>query len=194
MGLYWSQKLAIGLITFSIIALFFIPAYKLWDNSKMPVDRLTTVDSNVQEIGLTEIKIGRGNSTSEIVYFKLKGLDRRFGIYYTDKPTREMYLDKIHVGDKVHLTFDASGQETEEGLYLHIFELQHDGQTLINKDQVDNRKFMFSKIMLGLGTIFLVCPYLLYRFAVKKNLKERAAKAKLPTTTCLRNGGVQCKL
>jgi hypothetical protein len=70
MGLYWSQKLAIGLLTFSIIALFFIPAFKLWDDSKISVDRLTTIESNVQEIGLTDIKIGRGNSNSEVVYLK----------------------------------------------------------------------------------------------------------------------------
>jgi hypothetical protein len=182
MGLYWNQKLAIGLLTFSVIALFFIPAYKLWDNSKIMTDRLTTIESNIQDIGLTHIKIGRGNSNSEVVYLKLKGLEKRFGIYYTDKPTRESYLAKIHVGDKVRLTFNASGPETEEGLNLHIFELQHNGQSLIIKDQVDNKKSTFSKIMLGLGTIFLIWPYLLYRYAVRKNLRERAAKARLPTT------------
>lgn len=174
--------MAIGLLSFSIIALFFIPAYKLWDNSKISDDQLTTIDSDVQEIGLTDIKIGRGNSNSEAIYLTLKGLDGRFGIYHTDKPTRELYLNQIHVGDKVRLTFDASGQETEEGLNLHVFGLQHNGQFLIKKDQIDDRKSMFSKIMLGLGTIFLIWPYLLYRYAVRKNLRERAARAKLPTT------------
>lgn len=173
MGLYWSQKLGITLLTVSIIVLFFIPAYKLWDNSKMSSEKLTTIESNVQEIGLTDIKIGRGNSNSEVVYLKLNNLDIKFGIYYTDKPTRELYLDKIHVGDRVRITFDALGQETEEGLNLHIYELEHDGQSLINKDQVDNRKSKFSKIMFGMGTVFLICPFLLYRYAIKKNLKER---------------------
>jgi hypothetical protein len=182
MGLYWSQKLAIGLLTFSIIALFFIPAFILWHNSKISVESLTSIESDVEDVGLTDIKIGRGNSNSEAVYLKLKGHDTRFGIYYTDKPTRESYLDQIHVGDNVRLTFDASGQKTEEGLNLHIFELRHNGQSLISKDQVDDRKSTFSKIMFGLGTIFLIWPYLLYRYVVKKNLRERAAKAKLPTT------------
>lgn len=182
MGLYWSQKLAITLLTASIVALFFLPAYKIWDNSKISTDRLTTVESTVSEIGLTEIKIGRGKANSEIVYLRLADLETRFGIYYTDEPTRESYLDKIHQGDKVRITFDASGQETEEGLNLHIYELEHKGQGLINKNQVDDRKRMFSKIMLGLGTVFLLWPYLLYRYATKKNLRERIVKAKLPPT------------
>src|SRR5205085_10211378 len=116
----------------------------------------------------TQIKIGRGNSNSEVVYLKLNDVDKRFGIYYTDKPTRDLYLDKIHVGDKMQMTFDALGQETEEGLNLHIYELKHNGQSLIKKDQVDNRKSMFSKIMFGLGTAFLIWPFLLYRYAIKK--------------------------
>jgi len=189
MGLYWSQKLAIGLLTFSIIALFFIPAYILWNNSKIAVDSLTTIESDVQEVGLMDIKIGRGTSTSEVFYLKLKELDARFGIYYTDKSTRESYINQIHVGDKVRLTFDASGQKTEEGLNLHVFELQHNQQLFISKDQVDERKSVFSKIMFGLGIIFLLWPYLLYRYVVKKNLREKAAKAQLPTTNAIINGG-----
>ena len=168
MGLYWSQKLGITLLTASIIGLFFLPAYALWNNSKMSSDKLTTIESNVQEIGLVDIKIGRGNSSSEVIYLKLNDIDKTFGIYYTDKQTRELYLDKIHVGDKIRMTFDALGQETEEGLNLHIYELEHNGKFLIKKDIVDNRKSKFSKIMLGLGTVFLIWPFLLYRYALKK--------------------------
>ena len=173
MRLYWSQKLGIPLLTASIIALFFIPAYKLWDNSKITSDKLTTIESKVQEIGLTDIKIGRGNSTTEVVYLKLNDLDKRFGIYYTDKSTRDSYIDQIRIGDKVRLTFDAFGEETYEGLSLHIYELEHNGQPLILKKQVDSRKNLFSKIMFGLGTVFLIWPFLLYRYAIKKNLKEK---------------------
>jgi hypothetical protein len=64
---------------------------------------LTTVESTVKDIGLTEIKIGKGYSKSEIVYLRLDDLEINFGIYDTDSALRQSYIDKIHEGDRVKI-------------------------------------------------------------------------------------------
>jgi hypothetical protein len=132
---------------------------------------LTTLESTVQDIGLDEIKIGRGNSKSEIVYLILDGTTTKFGIYYTDSPTRRNYLKRIKKGDKVKLTYNKSGHETEEGFNLHIYQLRHNGELLIKNSDTQKGDNSFSKIMFGLGTAFLIWPFLLYRYIRRKNSK-----------------------
>ena len=171
MSLTWGQRIGLGILTISIIGLFFIPGTVLWDKSNIKTDNLTTFESTVKDIGLTEIKIGKGYSKSEIVYLTLDDLNINFGIYYTDSALRQSYLDKIHKGDRVKIMYDKMGHEVDEGFNLHIYQLEHEGDILINKDDVNNRDNTFSKIMFGLGLVFMLWPVLLYRYIRKRNSK-----------------------
>jgi hypothetical protein len=148
-----------------------MPATMLWDKSNIDTASLTTLESTVKDIGLDEIKIGRGNSKSEIVYLELDGTDTKFGIYYTDSETRQSYLKRIKKGDKVKLTYNKLGHETDEGFNLHIYQLGHNGELLIKSGDSQKRDNNFSKIMFGLGTAFLIWPFLLYRHIRKQNSK-----------------------
>ena len=78
MSLTWGQRIGLGILTISIIGLFFIPGTVLWDKSNIKTDNLTTFESTVKDIGLTEIKIGKGYSKSEIVYLTLDDLNINF--------------------------------------------------------------------------------------------------------------------
>lgn len=167
----WGQRLLLGFLTTVIILLFFVPATLLWDKSNIDTSSLTTLESTVRDIGLDEIKIGRGNSKSEIVYLLLDGTNTKFGIYYTDSTTRHSYLKQIKKGDKVKLIYNESGQETDEGFNLHIYQLGHGNELLIKNGDSQKRDNNFSKIMFGLGTAFLFWPFLLYRYIRKKNGK-----------------------
>ena len=171
MNLTWGQRILLGLFTTVIIVLFFIPATMLWEKSNIDTTSLTTLESTVQDIGLDEIKIGRRNSKSEIVYLILDGTNTKFGIHYTDSATRQSYLKRIHKGDKVKLLYNKLGHETDEEFNLHIYQLGHDGELLIKNGDSQKRDNNFSKIMLGLGTVFLIWPFLLYRYIKKKNSK-----------------------
>lgn len=167
----WEQRILLGFLTAAIILLFFIPAAMLWNKSSADRTSLTTLEATVQDIGLDRIKIGKGNSKAEVVYLLLDGISTKFGIYYTDSATRQSYLQRIKKGDKVKLIYDKSGHETNEGFNLHIYQLDHDGKLLIKNGDSQNRDKKFSIIMFGLGTVFLIWPFILYRYIRKKNSK-----------------------
>jgi len=173
--LTWGQRILLGFLTATIILLCFVPAIKLWEKSNIDTSSLTTIESTVQEIGLDEIKIGRGNSKSEIVYIILDGTNTKFGIYYTDSVTRQAYINLIKKGETVKITYDKYGQETDEGFNLHIYQLEHNDDLLIENGDAQKRDKTFSKIMFGLGTAFLIWPLLLYRYIKKKNSKSISA-------------------
>ncbi len=169
------QRILLGFLTSVIIVIFFIPATMLWDKSNIDTSSLTTLESTVEDIGLDEIKIGRGNSKSQIVYLILNGTNTKFGIYYTDSATRQSYLKRIKKGDKIKVTYNKSGHVTDEGFNLHIYQLEHDGELIIKNGDHQKRDNKLSKIMFGLGTAFLIWPFLLFRYIRKKNSKLSSA-------------------
>ena len=171
MSLTWGQRIGLGILTLSIIGLFFIPATMLWDRSNFEAGSLTTFESTVKDIGLTQIKTGKGYSKSEIVYLTLDDLEINFGFYYTDSALRQSYMDKIHKGDRVKIMYDKMGQGVDDGFNLHIYQLEHDGKILVDKGDVSKRDNTFSKIMFGLGLVFMLWPVLLYRYIRKRNAK-----------------------
>jgi hypothetical protein len=170
-SLTWGQRIGLGMLTFSIIGLFFIPATMLWDKSNIEMGSLTAFESTVKDIGLTKIKIGKGYSKSETVYLTLDDLNIDFGIYYTDSAMRQSCINKIHKRDRVRIMYDKTGQEVYEGFNLHIYQLEYDGEILIDKDDVNKRDSTFSKIMFGLGLAFMLWPVLLYGYIRKNNAK-----------------------
>ena len=144
----------------------------LWNKSGIDINNLTTYESTVSEIGLTEIKIGRGNSTSEIVYLKMDGLTDVLGINYLDDGSQDYILNKVKKGDKVKVMFNQSGQKVPEGLNLHTYQLESKGEIFVASKDMTSRDNTFAKIMFGLGALFMIWPYLLYRYLRKKNMKQ----------------------
>jgi hypothetical protein len=67
--------------------------------------------------------------------------------------------------------YNKMGQEVDEGFNLHIYQLEHGGVILIGIDDVNKRDNTFSKVMCGLGLVFMIWPILIYRYLRKKNVK-----------------------
>ena len=109
----------------TIIGIFFVPAVMLWDKSETDNNELVTYELPIADIGLTQIRVGRGPKNHDIVYFKLSGLSDTFGLNYLDDPTTITYiLDNIKIKDTVKVTIEELGQIGSDGInyHLHHFE------------------------------------------------------------------------
>ncbi len=168
------QIFSLTLMTISIIALCYIPSFLLWDKSEIKAEELDTYEGTVVDIGLTKVRIGKGNSTSNMVYINLEGLPYPLGLNHLGTESQNYLVNRIKKGDKIKAIFDSEGKRVDEGLNLHVFQLEHKGEILIGMEDTERRNNTFAKIMFGIGTVFMLGPVLLYRYLLKKN--KRLAK------------------
>jgi hypothetical protein len=149
-----------------------MPAMLLWNDSEIDERGLTTYESTVTEIGITQIRVGRGPKNHDIVYFRLNGLSDTFGLNYLDSPeTIADILSNIKKEDTVKVIIDESGEIDSDGINYHLHHFASHGKIYFDNEYVKNRNRNFMKLFFVTGIIFMSCPIWLYIYVRKRNLK-----------------------
>src|SRR5687767_2945554 len=104
---------------YSLIALiipWFIFGTMILIRSNKGFDDLRMFEGEIETIGttITKTPYPLKDKQNDILYFTLKGLNTRLGIYHNTKLDYDFYLNKIIPGDIVKVYFDERGAETME--------------------------------------------------------------------------------
>ncbi len=145
--------------------------------SQKDFNNLKGFEGQIEKIGTTTIKDLFQNHSKYILYFTLKDLNTTLGIYHNSKSDYNFYLNKITVGDTVKVYFDEGGIKALEGINLHVFQLEKNGEVLLNMDNLSKRDKKVGLILYCIGLLFSILPIWVYvtKFkskpvAVKKTL------------------------
>ena len=103
-----------------------------------------------------------------ILYFTLKGLNTRLGIYHNTKLDYDFYLNKILPGDIVKVYFDERGVQTMENINLHVFQLKKDGEILLDKGKRNKTDRNVGLALYGVGLLFSIGLVWFYRKRMRK--------------------------
>jgi len=138
--------------------------------SNKDFDDLRMFKGEIKTIGTTVTKIPYPlkDKQKDILYFTLKGLDTRLGIYRNTKLDYEFYLNKINPGDIVKVYFDEQGTETMENINLHVFQLEKDAEILLDKGKRNRTDRKVGLVLYGVGLLFSIAPIWFYLKKMRK--------------------------
>lgn len=111
-------------------------------------------------IGISKNVKGR---PSDILLLRIQGLEQTIGIYHNTKADYDFYREKIHHGDNVTIYFDEHGGKTFEGYNLHVYQLEKDGDVLLDKEKLNRTYRKVGLILYGVGLVFSMAPIWFYR-------------------------------
>jgi hypothetical protein len=131
--------------------------------SNKDFEDLRIYEGQVQTIQTTITEIPVVGKPKDILYFTISGLDKKLGIYHNTKADYDFYLNRIVPGDKIKVYFDELGRETMEGFILHVFQLEKDGEILLDKEGRNEADRKVGLILYGVGLIFSIGPIWFYR-------------------------------
>ncbi len=153
-----------SLIALCIMWFFF--GTLLINRGSTELNELTEFEGRLTNIGTTVATDLKGRK-SDIMYFNLQGLRQTLGIYHNTKSDYDSYLERISKGDQVKVYFNSNGFMAEN-INLHVFQLEHDGEILLEHE---SRTRTFRKVGLILylvGLVFSIAPVWFYRTKMKK--------------------------
>ena len=128
---------------------------------------LRIYEGQIDEIGTTITEIPIIGKPKDILYFTIKGLDNKLGIYHNTKADYDFYLNRIAPGDTVKVYFDEFGGKTMENTNLHVFQLEKDGEILLDKDELNKTDKKVGLILYGVGLLFSIGPIWFYRKKIR---------------------------
>jgi hypothetical protein len=163
----------------TIIGLCFVPAVMLWDNAEVADNGLTTYELPIADIGVTQIRVGRGPKNHDIVYFKLVGLSDTFGLNYLDDPETITYILKnIKKEDTVRVTIEGLGKLGSDGINYQLHHFESHGKVYFDNEYVKSRNTFFAKVMFGMGLFFSLTLMWFIRYVRNWNIKQLKVSSK----------------
>lgn len=122
----------------------------------------------VEKIWIDVTKKLKGGSV-DVLLFKINGTDEILGIYHNTKADYQQYIEKIHLSDIVTVYYDENGRRTFEGYNFHVYQLEKDGQILLDKEKLNMTDKKVGLILYGVGLLFSIAPIWFYKKIQKKN-------------------------
>jgi hypothetical protein len=111
----------------------------------------------------TDISNNIKGRPSDILLFKIQGLEPVVGIYHNTIEDYDFYLERIKPKDVITIYFDQQGGKTIEGYNLHTYQLEKDGEVLLDKARRNRTYRKVGLILYGVGLIFSIGPIWFYR-------------------------------
>ena len=188
MSLTLNQKLNL-LSVLAVNAAIIIFGIVLWNKSNIEPSDLSVLESKVKQIGLTKIRIGRGTSTTEVIYLELEGLNQLLGLNHLDEYTKFNILSGIKIGDTIKVLFNESGPKIDEGLNLFVYKVVKNDNILLDIKDFTAEDYELAKLFFITGLLFMIAPILMYRHFKKitpttiKNIKNH-----------LKESGIECRI
>jgi hypothetical protein len=162
-------------ILIGLVLMWFVFGTLLLIRSNKDFKELTIYEGQVGTINTTVTEIPIIGKPKDILYFTINGLDKKLGIYHSKKADYDFYLNRIVPGDKIKVYFDESGGETTEGFNLHVFQLEEDGEILLDKEGRNQTDRKVGLILYGVGLLFSIGPIWFYRKKISgiKNYRQQ---------------------
>jgi hypothetical protein len=170
------QKVSLIILTLGIVGVLFMPGILLLSESNTNLNSLTEYKDEITDIGLTNIRMKKGG-LKEIFYFKLQGLNQTLGINNLLPEDHTYLLETIKQGDIVKVFFNASGKQVEEGVNLHVYQLEYRDKVLLDINDVNESDKTLGQFFLWTGVVFMFAPILLFRRILKNNKKVIAEQS-----------------
>jgi hypothetical protein len=130
------------------------------------LNELTEFEGILTDIGTTETTDLKGRQ-SDVMYFNMKGLNQTLGIYHNTKKDYDFYLNRLTKGDLIRVYFNAGGFKAES-INLHVFQLEHDGQILLEHERLTKTFRKVGLILYIVGLVFSIAPIWFYRTKMRK--------------------------
>jgi hypothetical protein len=129
-------------------------------------DDLKKYTGQVQRIWTDISKNIKGRPT-DILLFKIEGLEQVIGIYHSTMADYDYYLEQIHPKDIVTVYFDETGGKTFEGYNLHVYQLEKEGEVLLDKEGLNRADRKVGLILYGVGLLFSIAPVWFYQKKIR---------------------------
>jgi hypothetical protein len=153
-----------GLVFCSVI--WFVFGTMLINRSNTDFVDLARLEGRVEAIGVTQSHGPK--RTVDVLYFKIEGLQQTLGIYHNTLQDYQRYLTEIQVGDRVKVWYDKAGPATQEGINLHVFQVEKGQETLLEKEKRNKTDRRVGLILYGIGILFAFPAIWFYQKKVKK--------------------------
>ncbi len=128
--------------------------------------KLETYEGILQEMSMRRINDGAPTpAIIDILSFKVKGLDIKFGIHEQFK-SYDGYVQNLHIGDTVKVYYDKWGSNSE-GFNLRIGQIEKNGVALIDVAERDDENKIAGFVFLVVGIIFLIVTIRFYLTKVR---------------------------
>ncbi|MFT6216685.1 MAG: hypothetical protein ACJAS3_003100 [Roseivirga sp.] len=144
---------------------FFFGTWKII-NGSTDLNELTKFEGKLINIGTTVTTDLKGRK-SDIMYFNLQGLNQTLGLYHNTKKDYDFYINRLKKGDLIKVYFNAGGGKAEN-INLHVFQLEHEGEILLDHERVTRTDREVGLILYLVGLIFSIAPIWFYRTKMKK--------------------------
>ena len=122
----------------------------------------------VEKIWIDVSKKLKGGSV-DVLLFKINGIDQILGIYHNNKADYQQYIEKIHLSDILTVYYDENGRRTFQRYNFHVYQLEKDGQILLDKEKINRTDKKVGLILYGVGLLFSIAPIWFYKKIQKKN-------------------------
>ncbi len=108
-----------------------------------------------------------------VLEFQIQSFEKRIGLYLNSRKDYDPIIDKIRDKDKIiTITYLDSWGETEEGINMHIYNIDYGKDNLINIDKKTRTDKKVGMILYLVGLIFLSTIFLVKS---PENRKKAAA-------------------
>ena len=149
-------------ILIGLVLMWFLFGTMMLIRSTKDFDELRKYTGQVERIWTDVSKNLKGRPTN-VLLFKIQGLEQVLGIYHNTLADYDYYLERIHPTDKVTIYFDEDGGKTFEEYNLHVYQLEKDGQILLDKEGLNKTDRKVGLILYGVGLLFSLTPIWFYR-------------------------------
>ncbi|GAB7089354.1 hypothetical protein [Marinifilum fragile] len=151
-----SFKTKIIYISFVVVAWFTYGTLMIIKGSKEAKD-LKTISGRLIDFEISEIKVHSNLNTYKrpILQFFIENSNDKLGLYLSSRQDYDSIIEKIKNKDKqIEITYLDSWGKVEDGINLHIYNIQYGQETIINLEKRTSTDKKVGMIFYIIGLIF----------------------------------------
>lgn len=114
----------------------------------------------LEEIGTKKVQLKR---TVDVVFFHLKGLNQRLGIYQSKSLTQDRLLNNVDIGDTLTVYLDDYDVLTDYNIKLNVYHLQSKKKVFLNYKDLNRKHLRIGIILVVIGLILGGFTYWFYK-------------------------------
>jgi len=163
MGYSYETKIIVILIAGFV---WFVFGTMMIISGSKTTDDLKTISGQLIDYKISEVTRYTNLKKYEIpvLEFKIQSFDKRIGLYLNSRKDYKPIIDMIKDKDKIiTITYLDSWGVTEEGINLHVYNINYGNDNLINIDKITRTDKKVGMILNLVGLIFLSTIFLVKR-------------------------------
>jgi len=114
----------------------------------------------LEEIGTKKVQLKR---MVDVVFFHLKGLNQRLGIYQSKSMTQDRLLNNVNIGDTLTVYLDDYDVLTDNNIKMNVYHLQSKKKVFLNYKDLNRKHFRIGMILVSIGLLLGGLTYWFYK-------------------------------